>query len=185
MSSPTAEHLLTAEEYLQLPDQGIPTELVRGRVVEMNVPAPRHGQICSKIDRIVGNYVDEHNLGHVVINDSGVVTEHDPDTVRGADVAFYSFARVSRGRFPSGYLTVVPELVFEVRSPTDRWRKVLAKVLEYLEAGVKVVCILDQVSETVQIHRDEELPRTLHNSDELHLPDVLGDFRVSVQRFFE
>ncbi len=61
----------------------------------------------------------------------------------------------------------------------------LAKVLEYFEAGVSVVCILDQVSETVQIHRDEELPQTLHNSDELYLPDVLGEIRVAVQRFFE
>ena len=61
----------------------------------------------------------------------------------------------------------------------------LAKVLEYLEAGVGVVCVLDQVSETLQIHRDEELPRTLHNSDELHLPGILGDFRVPVLRFFE
>src|SRR5438552_2349446 len=146
MSTPTAAYLLSAEQYLQLPDRGVPTELVRGRVVEMNVPAPRHGQICSKVDRIVGNYAEEHGLGHVVTNDSGVLTEHDPDTVRGADVAFYSYSRVPRGKLSSGYLDTVPELVFEVRSPTDRWRKVLAKVLEYLEAGVSVVCVLDQVS---------------------------------------
>jgi Uma2 family endonuclease len=134
---------------------------------------------------LVGNYADEHDLGHVVVNDSGVITEHDPDTVRGADVAFYSYSRVPRGKFPAGYPTVVPELVFEVRSPTDRWSKILAKVLEYLQAGVSVMCVLDQISESVQIHREEELPRTLHNSDELYLPDILGDFRVPVQPFFE
>jgi Uma2 family endonuclease len=151
----------------------------------MNNPAPRHGQICSKVNCIVGNYADEHDLGHVVVNDSGVVTEHDLDTVRGADVAFYSFSRVPRGKFSLGYPTVVPELVFEVRSPTDRWAKLLAKVIEYLEAGVSVVCTLDQVSEAVLIYRSEELPRTLHNSDELYLPEILGELRVSVQRFFE
>ena len=63
-------------------------------------------------------FCDEHNLGHVVSNDSGVVTERDPDTVRGADVAFYSYGRVPPGPFPRGYLAVAPELVFEVRSPT-------------------------------------------------------------------
>ena len=185
MSDSVEEHLVTAEEYLRLPDRGVPTELVRGRVVEMNVPAPRHGQICSKVDRIVGSYADEHGLGHVISNDSGVVTQHDPDTVRGADVAFYSFSRVPRGKLPSGYLQVVPELVFEVRSPTDRWAKILHKVAEYLDAGVSVVCVLDQVSETVQVYRNEELRHTLHNSDELYLPDILGDLRVPVQRFFE
>jgi Uma2 family endonuclease len=183
--STVTEPLLSAEEYERLPHRGVPTELVRGKVVAMNVPAPRHGQICSKIDRLVGNHADAHGLGHVVANDSGVLTERDPDTVRGADVAFYSFGRVPRGPIPSGYLRVVPELVFEVRSPTDRWSKVLAKVSEYLEAGVTAVCAVDQVSETVQVYRADELPRTLHGDDELSLPDLLGDFHVPVRQFFE
>jgi Uma2 family endonuclease len=178
------EPLYTAQEYARLPDRGLPTELVRGKVVPMNLPAPRHGQICSKIDRVVGHYAEEQDLGHVVCNDSGIITEHDPDTVRGADVAFYSYSRVPRGPFPPGYLSVVPELVFEVRSPTDRWARMLRKVAEYLEAGVTAVCVLDEVSETVHVYRAEELPQRLHGDDELKLPDILGDFAAPVQRFF-
>jgi Uma2 family endonuclease len=185
MSGPVAEQLLTAQEYLQLPDRGIPTELVRGRVVERNVPAPRHGEICVNVIALLNPHIRANQLGRLVGNDGGVVTQRGPDTVRGADVAFYSYSRIPPGPLPKGYLDVVPELVFEVRSPTDRWAKILAKVAEYLEAGVSVVCVLDQVSETVQIFRNEELRHTLHNSDELHLPDILGDFRVPVQRFFE
>jgi Uma2 family endonuclease len=176
---------LTVKEYLQLPDTGVPTELVRGKVVEMNVPAPRHGEICGTVCRLVGNHVAEHGLGRVVVNDSGVITAHDPDTLRGADVAFYSYARVPRGPLPQGYLDVVPELVFEIRSPTDRWARLLAKTAEYLDAGVTVVCLLDQMTETVQVYRADELPCTLHAEDELHLPDILGDLRVQVRRFFE
>jgi hypothetical protein len=48
MSSAPAEKLLTAEEFAALPDDGRPKELVRGRVVLLNVPYPRHGDICSK-----------------------------------------------------------------------------------------------------------------------------------------
>jgi Uma2 family endonuclease len=129
--------------------------------------------------------VRANKLGHLVSNDSGVLTERDPDTVRGSDVAFYSYSRIPPGPLPQGYLDVAPELIFEVRSPTDRWRKVLEKVLEYFKAGVRVVCILDQMTEAVQVGREEEFPQTLHNSDELHLPDILGDLRVAVQRFFE
>jgi Uma2 family endonuclease len=129
--------------------------------------------------------VRANKLGRLASNDSGVVTERGPDTVRGGDVAFSSYSRIPPGPLPRGYLSVVPELIFEVRSPTDRWSKVLGKVAEYLAAGVTVVCVLDQVSETVQVYRDEELRHTLHNSDELHLPDVLGDLRIPVQRFFE
>ncbi len=185
MSGPVAEHLLTAQEYLQLPDRGTPTELVRGRVVERNVPAPRHGEICVNVIALLSPHIRANKLGRLVGNDGGVVTQREPDTVRGADVAFYSYSRIPPGPLPKGYLDVVPELVFEVRSPTDRWARVLAKGAEYLEAGVSVVCVLDQVSETVQIFRNEELRHTLHNSDELYLPDILGDCRVPVQGFFE
>ncbi len=179
------EPLLTAAEFTRQPDKGFRTELVRGTVVTINVPAPRHGQICGKVDRIVGNRADEYRLGHVVVNDSAVVTQHGPDTVRGADVAFYSFSRIPPGPLPAGYLDVVPELVFELRSPTDRWSRLLAKVSEYLDAGVTAVCVLDQTREALQIYRIDELPVTLHGDDELYLPDILGDFRVPVRRFFE
>jgi hypothetical protein len=50
----TAEALLTAEEYRLLADDGRPTELVRGRVVPLNMPAPRHGDICAALVLIVG-----------------------------------------------------------------------------------------------------------------------------------
>src|SRR5262249_54756044 len=96
----TAEALLTAEEYLLLPDDGQPSELVRGRLVTMNMPAPRRGQICAKIARFLGNFADQHDAGHVLTNDSGVVTERDPDTVRGAAVAFYGYDQVPRGPLP-------------------------------------------------------------------------------------
>jgi Uma2 family endonuclease len=178
-------HLLTAAEYAQLPDQGIPTELVRGRVVEMNIPAPRHGEICANITTLINPHVRGRGLGRVVCNDGGILTQRDPDTVRGGDVAYYSYARVPQAPLPPGYLDVVPELVFEVRSPTERWSRLISKAGEYLEAGVAVVCLLDQVSETVQVYRPDELPRTLHADDELHLPDVLGEPRVPARRFFE
>jgi Uma2 family endonuclease len=184
-AAPTTERLLSAAEYAKLPDRGAPTELVRGRVVEMNVPAPRHGEICANITSLINPHVRGKGMGRVVSNDSGILTQRDPDTVRGGDVAYYSYGRVPQGPLPAGYLEVVPELVFEVRSPTDRWARLITKAGEYLEAGVPVVCLLDQVSETVQVYRADELPRTLHADDELHLPDVLGDLRIPVRRFFE
>jgi Uma2 family endonuclease len=179
------EALLTAEEFCRLEDNGQPMELVRGRIISMNVPAPRHGQICGKIVRILGNYAEEHDLGHVLSNDSGVITERSPDTVRGADVAFYSYARLPKGPLPKRYLSVVPELIFEVLSPDDRWSKVLAKVTEYLNAGVKVVAVLDPETETLELYSADQRPRTLEADDDLVLPEILGDFRSAVKRFFE
>ena len=126
----TAVKPITAEEYRLLPDHGRPTELVRGKVTTMNLPAPRHGEICGNMVYIVKSYLATNDVGRVVSNDSGIITERDPDTVRGADVAFYSYQRAPKGPLPNGLLPVAPELVFEVLSPTDRWSDVHIKVAE-------------------------------------------------------
>jgi Uma2 family endonuclease len=183
----TAEmlELMTAEQFGQRPDPGYPEELVRGRVVAMSVPDRRHGYVCSKADRIIGNFVDTRGIGRVMCNDSGVITERGPDTVRGADVAYYSFSRLPTGMPPKGYGPEVPELVVEVRSANDRWREILEKVSEYLNAGVLVVVVLDPEPQIAHVFSADDPPRTLITEEELILPVVLGDFRVRVGRFFE
>jgi Uma2 family endonuclease len=179
----TTETLLTAERFAKLADTGRPAELVRGRIFEMNLPGPRHGQICGTVDRIVGSYVDQYELGHVLINDSGIITERDPDTVRGADVAFYSYQKVPKGPLPNEYLSVPPDLVFEVLSLGDRRSRLLAKVAEYLNVGVTAVCVLDDQTKTVQVFHADHPIETLSVDDELTLPKILGEFRVPVRDF--
>ncbi len=180
----TDEKLLTADEFWALPESRRPMELVRGRIEYMNVPGPRHGQLCGRADRIFGNFVDEHGLGHVLTNDSGVVTEHDPDTVRGMDVCFYSYSRLPKGPLPAKYVEVVPEIVVEVRSPDDRWKRILKKVSEYLEAGVAAVCVLDPKTEPAFLYTADD-EQKLSADELLTFPDILPGFAVPVRRFFE
>jgi Uma2 family endonuclease len=175
---------MTAEEFGRRPDLGYPEELVRGRIGPMSVPDRRHGQICNKTGRILGNFADEHDLGHVLSNDSGVVTERSPDTVRGADVAFYSYQRLPRGPLPKTYGTEVPELIVEVRSRNDRWPKLLAKVAEYLDAGVSVVVVLDD--EETRAHLITPDSNQILDADSvLTFPDILPGVSCAVRRFFE
>lgn len=174
--------LLAAEEFGSRPDPGHPEELVRGWIVARPVPTPRHGQVCGAVRHLLREPLDD--LGHLLGGGTGVITERDPDTVRGADVCFYSHARVPRGKIRNGYLDVVPDLVVEVRSEDDRWGEIIAKVHEYLDAGVVVVIVLDPDPERAHVFRSDQPPRELGPDDELTVPDLLGDFRVAVRRFF-
>jgi Uma2 family endonuclease len=178
--------LMTAEEYANLPDpHGYPTELVKGVLVTMAPPRPRHGEICAQIVYLLRKYLEDHPTGRVVGNDSGVITEREPDTVRGADIAYYSFDRVPKGPLPAGLLETAPDLVFEVLSPSDRWSEVQVKVSEYLDAGVRAVCVVDDDTRSVHVFRPDQPLRVFKAADEFDLLDVLGDFRVNVERFFE
>ena len=181
-----SEKLLSAEEYLEVAaEDERPTELVRGRIIDITPPFFPHGRTCSRVDRLIGGYVEERGLGHVVCNDSGVVTERNPDTVRGADFAFYSYARLPKEPVPQRYPSVAPDLVIEVRSPNDRWGQILAKVAEYLEAGAGVVCVLDPQTETARVFRPDGDIAILAGDQELAFPDVLGELRVPLRRLFE
>jgi Uma2 family endonuclease len=183
MAAVADSRLITAEQYLALPD-GRSTELVRGVVVEMNPPGFRHGKICSRIARLIGNFVDEHDLGSVLTNDSGIVTQRNPDTVRGADVAYYSYKRIPKGNDLVGYPQVAPELVVEVVSPTNTHREVLEKTSEYLNVGVSVVCVVDPDDRTVNLFYPDRPVATLRGNDELRL-DMLPGFALAVEALFE
>jgi Uma2 family endonuclease len=183
MMTTQTQKLLTAEEFMNLPADGRFTELVKGVIVEMPPPKPTHGYICTNFAGELRNYVRHRDLGRVVSNDSGVVTERGPDTVRGMDVAYYSYDRVPRGPLPDGYWPT-PELVVEVRSPSDRISKLSAIAGEYLDAGAVVVLVVDPDTESFAVFTQNELPRRLSNGDELTLPELFPDFRVPVRQFF-
>jgi Uma2 family endonuclease len=181
----TAEALMTAEEFALRADPGYPEELVRGRILAMPPPNRRHGVICSRVDRVLGNFVDEYGLGRVLSNDSGVITERGPDTVRGADIAYYSYARLPKAADLDGYGPEVPEITVEVRSPSESWTRLQQKISEYLNAGVLIVLVLDPTKQTAQVFSADEAPRTLSAEDQLSFPGVLEGFQVRVGRFFE
>jgi Uma2 family endonuclease len=181
----TAEALMTADEFGRRPDPGHPEELVQGRIINMPPPDRRHGYVCGEAYFLLRQFVGEHDLGRVLSNDSGIITERDPDTVRGADVAYYSYARLPKGPLPTGYGPEVPELVVEVRSAGDRWGEIHEKVAEYLRAGVLEVVVLDPEPRTAHVFGADDAPRSLGSEDELALPGILEGFRVRVGRFFE
>ena len=177
--------LLTAEAYAAMPSGDGPTELVRGKIVDVPHTTPRCGAICTQIIYALGKHFETHDLGHLVSNHSAVITQRNPDSVRGAHVAFYSYQRVPKGPLPWNYLPVAPDLVFEVLSPSDRWSDVQVKVAEYLDAGVRTVCVVDDDTRSVHVFRSDQPMRVFKTAGEFALPDILGDFRVSVRLFFE
>jgi len=179
-----ADKPMTAAEFARLPSDGREFELVRGELLAMNRPKPKHGKVLFRIARVVGDFIEDRDLGHWFGGDAGIVTEQDPDTVRGPDAAFASYQRIPREADDEHYFLVAPELVFEALSPSDRWVDVLDKVSEYLHAGVNVVCLVDPRARTVQLHRAEAPPITLAENDSFELPDILPDFRCQVTRFF-
>ena len=124
--------MMTLEQYEQLPDTGVRTELVDGEVFELAAGTFRHNfmrdQARSRLQSEAGG------LAAVEVE-----FRTRPSRVRRADVAW--FRRLASEDW-NLHIMPVPDLVAEVVSPSDSANEIRAKVHEYLDAGVTTVWVI-------------------------------------------
>jgi Uma2 family endonuclease len=179
-----AHKLITAEEFFRMHgDPSHKLELVRGEVVTMCRPGFRHGLIQFRIARKLDEYCSAHQFGRVTV-ESGVVTERRPDSVRGPDVAVWSYERLPMEQTPVGYPEVAADLCVEILSPSDRPGEVKDKMREYFERGVRMVWVVDPEDRAVRVHRSPDEAQLLYESATLTCEDVLPGFSSRVVELF-
>ena len=139
--NPTSNDLMTGEELSELGDIGR-VELIQGKLIRMSPTGFLHGAVESAVGMQLHKFIDEHQLGHILVGEVGLYTKRNPDTVRGMDAAFISHQRMKQVQSRS-YLDVAPELIVEVMSPDDRWNQVNTKIDEYFAVGALTVWIVD------------------------------------------
>ena len=185
MATATKTKLMTAEEFMAADlGEGV-FELVRGEVQQLPPAMPEHGRVCVNTCFLLETYGRRSKLGYALSNDSAVVTERNPDTVRGADVSYYSHNRWPRAQVGNKLPPVPPDLAVEVVSPGNRIAAIMKKVAEYLAAGVTLVWVIFPKRGEIMIFRaldDDAI--TLRKKDVIeNLPELPG-FRCTVSDFF-
>jgi Uma2 family endonuclease len=135
------------------------------------------------IGYLLEQYVRQRGSGYVTCNDSGVILERSPDTVRGPDGALYEDATSFEELHPK-YGEVPPRLAVEVLSPNDKAAQVVNKITDYLTNGVDLVWLVNPDERKVTVHRPEKSPYALKADAELTGDDTLPGFRCSVADFF-
>ena len=178
--------LVTAQQFMEGNWGPGKKELVRGEMIEVAPDNYHDAFVSANISHVLSLHGKETTLGYALCGDLGVRTETAPDTVRGADVAFYSRARLPYSRSAPGLPEVVPDLTVEVYSPSNRSSEILGKVREYLDAGVLMVWVVHPNRRTVAIYRpDDPIPAILAENDFVeNLPELPG-FRCPVAEFFD
>ncbi len=184
-STTPAKKLLTAGEYAQMPvrKDGSPTELRRGEVVVLSPPSFIHGWVQNQIGFALESYARSSKSGRVTV-ESGMLTEDGPDTVRGPDVAFWSFARLPLNQTPVVFANIAPDLAVEVVSPSNSRKEVAKKVREYFAAGGPMVWVVDPDERTVTVYRKPGDGKVLWDDATLTGDDVLPGFSCPVSDFF-
>lgn len=148
---------MTADELLAYDAGGRQTELIRGQLVVREPTGGSHAGVLFELSVAMGVYLRAPGAvaGRVLVGDPGVWLERDPDTVRAPDLAFVSRERLRDGALPAGFLTVIPDLAVEIRSPTDRAGALLQKVGQWLDAGVTAVWVIDPSRRSAQCYEHD------------------------------
>jgi Uma2 family endonuclease len=181
----TTRKLITAEEFIELPDDGRYYELVRGELIELPPPGAEHGQVCMNFGFDVKSFLGRSSGGVVISNDSGIILGRGPDTVRGPDICYYGPGRLPGNRAPKRYPDIPPDLVVEVISPFDRAPDIDEKIQEWLAAGVRLVWAAYTDRREVVAHLSPTERRVFAEDAVLTAEPVLPGFACPVARLFD
>jgi Uma2 family endonuclease len=176
--------LMTADELLAMPRDGHRYELVKGELIRMSPTGGEHGTIAATLTVIFGYYIKGNGLGLVFGAETGFKIAADPDTVRAPDFAYVSRERIPESGIPKGYWIGSPDLAVEVISPGDIYGEVEEKVIEWLDAGTRMVIVVNPRRRTATVYRSRKNVKILADADELSGEDVLPGFSCQVSQFF-
>jgi Uma2 family endonuclease len=171
---------MTAQELFDYSHEPFRTELVAGKLFEMEPAGALHGAVAARVCEVLARHVREHQLGVVFGAETGFHLESDPDTVRAPDASFVSHERIVRTGIPSEFFPGPPDVAFEVTSPRDRRGEVQSKTRSWLAAGTLAVVVIDPRRRSVTIHRPGGSSQVLGEADVLDLDDVLPGFAPAV-----
>jgi Uma2 family endonuclease len=180
MSTVARKTPLTAEEFFLLPDpaDGSQQELVRGEVIATPPSGGFHGVSCAKTVQRIGNFVADNDRGTVACNDTGIITERNPDSVRGPDISYWTRDRLKE--VPIGYIAISPDMLVEVLSPSNTSKQIRLKLIEFFASGVRLVWVISPEDRTLTIYRTPDEGRLLHETATVTGEDVLPGFTCRV-----
>jgi Uma2 family endonuclease len=143
-----------------------------------------HGAVAINIALVVAQFVKAHRLGVVFGAETGFKIASDPDTVRAPDLAFIRRERIPAEGIPRGFWPGAPDLAVEVISPGDTYTEVEENTSDWLNAGTRLVLVLNPRTRTVTVHTSPTDVIRLTDSDTLHGGDLLPGFSCRVAELF-
>ena len=189
MTTLAAASVMTMEELLALPRNGVERWLIRGQLREkpMTVRHGLHGRIMARSTCLLERWLElrPEPRGSILCGEAYCRLRCDPDTTVGLDVAYIAPGLVARQTDQMTLVDGVPVLAVMILSPKDTVGENGEKVNSLLAAGVALVWVVNPHNRTVLIYQPDDGPRLVNVTQELSGEPHLPGFRVAVARLFE
>lgn len=164
-------------------------ELVEGNILVMGPSDYESDEIGTEFARLLGNWVKPRKLGRVTGSSAGfilptlegeetLVNGNEPRNLRAPDVSFVRAEQLKKTK--RDFVQLVPDLMVEVKSKTDRIKPLEEKIELFLQLGSSVGILIDPDKLTVTVYRLNQDPVVLQSGDILTLPDLLPGWELAV-----
>lgn len=155
-------------------------ELEDGRLSIMGPSDIVSSEISSRLIAFLFAWINPRRLGRVFDSAGGFIM---PDTnVKAPDVSFVRAARLRQS--PRYFGELVPDLVVEIKSQSDRIKPIENKVLKFIELGAVVGILIDPDEETVTIYRSTGEAIVLGNGDILTVAELFPGWELPVSELW-
>src|SRR5947207_4134182 len=163
-------------------------ELREGKIIIIGPSDSASGEIGARFSTLLGTWVYSHNLGRVLDASTGFRMPNGD--LLSPDVSFVSRERLKQN--PRTYLSVVPQLIAEIKSSRDRIRELEEKIALFLSKGVQVGILIDPDTHVVSIYRSSGLSTngdsgdsnpqvtTLRDGDTLTIPELFPGWEIAI-----
>ncbi|MCL1474896.1 Uma2 family endonuclease [Argonema antarcticum] len=155
-------------------------ELVDGKIIVMGPSDIVSSEIGVEFSSRLREWVKPRRLGRVFDSSGGFIMPNS--NLTAPDVSFVSADRLKRSK--RGFGELVPDLIVEIKSQSDRIKPLREKIESFLQMGAKVGILIDPDKQTVTIYRPNGDPAVLNNGDLLTVPELFPGWEVPVSELW-
>ena len=178
----TSTTYLTIKEFFELPESDRPLELVDGQAIPKMSPKFFHSRAQKTLLLILDAWAK--NRGRVEPEWAIVLQRKGVDWVPVPDLTYVSFDRLDADWMLDEACPVAPELAIEIISPGQSFGDLAEKTIDYLQAGVSRVWLIDTQAQSITIFYPDTLPKTIKRTTAI-ADDLFPELKLTPQQIFE
>ena len=155
-------------------------ELVDGKIIIMGPSDIVSSEIGLEFGRLLLNWVKPRKLGRVFESSGGFILPNSD--LRAPDVSFVVAYRLKQSK--RYFAELVPDLVVEIKSQSDRLKPLREKIQSFIELGAKVGILIDPDKRTVTLYTPTAEPVVLRDGDTISIPELLPGWEIAVSELW-
>jgi Uma2 family endonuclease len=159
-------------------------ELVEGNIIVMGPSDYESDEIGTQFSAKLWTWVHPRRLGRVTGSSAGFILpqlEKDQAKKRNLRAPDVSFVRAHRlKRTQRNFVELVPDLMVEVKSRTDKIEQLVEKIQMFLSLGTEIGILIDPDELTLTVYRLNQAAQVLRDGDLLILSDLLPGWELAI-----